>query len=487
MKEIETQNIEWKESWRDEYLKWICGFANADGGVLLIGKRDDGSIAGLADAKKLMEDIPNKVRDIMGIMVDVNLKEETGSQYLEIVVESYPNPVSYKGQYHYRSGSTKQELKGPALDSFLLKKHGLHWDGVPNPRLAFDDIDNKAITYFVKKGVKSGRLDATSENDSKEELFAKLKLTEKNYIKRAAALLFCEDPENYVGGAYVKIGFFRTNTELIYQDEVHGNIFYQVDKTLELLTTKYMKAYIRYEGIQRIEQFLFPPVALREVITNAIVHKDYASANPIQISVYEEQIIIWNSAQISDELPIERLLGKHPSIPYNPLLAGAFFRSGYIEAWGRGIEKIKNECLEANAKEPEIKYNFGGVMVTFTGEVPSEAGVTKHPAERFRKDFGKISEGVGKESENHLSDSKERLWKKYGRSTEEIRKKYGITAEKTILNIINNPHITIKEIAELLLVSQSAVEKNIAKLKKDGLLQHKGSTKSGYWEVLEKK
>ena len=67
----EHQHVEWKESWHDEYLKWICGFANAEGGVLVIGRNDKGEIVGLTDAKKLLEDIPNKVRDVLGIMVDV--------------------------------------------------------------------------------------------------------------------------------------------------------------------------------------------------------------------------------------------------------------------------------------------------------------------------------------------------------------------------------------------------------------------------------
>ena len=81
----ESQNIEFKESWRDEYQKWICGFANAQGGTLYIGLCDNGEVCGVQDVKKSMEDIPNKVRDMMGILVDVNLKEKDGKQYLEIV------------------------------------------------------------------------------------------------------------------------------------------------------------------------------------------------------------------------------------------------------------------------------------------------------------------------------------------------------------------------------------------------------------------
>jgi predicted HTH transcriptional regulator len=72
----ENQNIEWKESWRDEYLKWICGFANAQGGKIYIGKTDKGEIIDLKDAAKWLEDIPNKVRDILGILVNVNLLSE---------------------------------------------------------------------------------------------------------------------------------------------------------------------------------------------------------------------------------------------------------------------------------------------------------------------------------------------------------------------------------------------------------------------------
>src|SRR6266550_994280 len=132
----EHQHVEWKESWRDEYLKWISGFANAQGGALVIGVNNKGKIVGVPDAPRLLVDLPNKVRDVLGILVDVNLKRSGQNEYIEIVVDPYPYPVSYKGEYHIRSGSTKQELKGAALDRFLLRKQGKHWDGVPVPHVA---------------------------------------------------------------------------------------------------------------------------------------------------------------------------------------------------------------------------------------------------------------------------------------------------------------------------------------------------------------
>ncbi|MCF8298472.1 MAG: putative DNA binding domain-containing protein, partial [Saprospiraceae bacterium] len=138
----EKQNIEWKENWRDEYLKWICGFANAQGGKIYIGKNDKGEVVGIENAKRLMDDLPNKIASVLGVVCDINLLEENEKKFIEIIVEPYPNPVNYKGQYHYRSGSTKQELKGVSLDKFLLQKYGKTWDSVPVPKIIVDDLDN---------------------------------------------------------------------------------------------------------------------------------------------------------------------------------------------------------------------------------------------------------------------------------------------------------------------------------------------------------
>jgi ATP-dependent DNA helicase RecG len=145
---------------------------------------------------------------------------------------------------------------------------------------------------------------------------------------------------------------------------------------MDLLTTKYTKAMISYEGIIRVETPPVPVEALREAVLNALIHKDYAKPNPIQISVYDHKIIIWNEGHLPEDWTVERLLGKHPSAPRNPLLANAFFRAGMIEAWGRGIEKIIAACSAAGLPTPIIKPDFGGMWVEFTfskqGEVTGE-------------------------------------------------------------------------------------------------------------------
>ncbi len=189
---------------------------------------------------------------------------------------------------------------------------------------------------------------------------------EDSYLIRAAMLAFYHDPERWVTGAYIKIGFFgNSDSDLQYQDEIHGPLIEQIDRTIDLVYTKYMKARITYDSIQRVEVFMFPREAFREILLNAVVHKDYSSCNPIQISVYEDHMYIWNDGQMPENLrTTESLFAKHSSKPYNPKLAYVFFVSGMIEAWGRGFDKIKTAC-EALYDTPVPEYNItdDGIMV----------------------------------------------------------------------------------------------------------------------------
>ncbi len=396
----EQQNTEYKSIWKDEYLKWICGFANAQGGTLIIGKNDNGEVVGLQNAKRFLEDIPNKIKDILGIIADVNLHETPQGEYVEIVVEPQLNPVNYKGEYHYRSGSTKQELKGAALDKFLLNKQGKHWDSVAIPNVTIADLKQDTFDFFRKKGIKSKRLDDDVLTDSNELLLKNLQLTENDYLKRAAILLFHPKPEKFVTGAYVKIGFFETDSDLIYQDEIHGNLFEQVEKTIDLLFTKYIKALISYEEIYRVETYEYPKEAVREALHNAIAHKDYTGGTPIQISVYKDKIMIWNYGQLPENWTIETLQSKHSSVPHNPDISNAFFRVGYIEAWGRGIRKMNEQCTEAGLPQPLYDYATSGFWVvfrknTYNEQSLKELGLNERQikAVLYVKEKGKITNG----------------------------------------------------------------------------------------------
>lgn len=378
----ESQNIEFKESWRDEYLKWVCGFANANGGKIYIGVENDAphNVVDLPDADKLMEDIPNKVRDVLGIMVDVNLLHDGDKRYIEIVVEPYPYPVTYKGQYHYRSGSTKQELKGPALNKFLLDRIGVRWCNVPAPSVKLEELSSESIQDFKESGIKRKRMDADVLADSTTDFLSSLDMLVDGQITRAGVLMFHPKPEKLFPGAFIKIGFFRSDSDLAFQDEIHGSLVRQVDRTFDLLTTKYMNYLISFEGLQRIENPPYPEGPLRECILNSVSHKDYAEQIPIQISVYPDRIVFWNPGSLPESWTVENLLKKHPSRAFNPAIANAFFRCGEVDAWGRGIGKIVDGAISEKLLPPIFDTSFGGLMVTFYSSPTAqlkEAGISE--------------------------------------------------------------------------------------------------------------
>src|SRR6056297_3483414 len=268
----ESQSIDYKEIWKDEYLKWIAGFANASGGKLYIGIDDSGKVVGIKNANKLLEDIPNKIVSILGIIPEVYLKDKEDKKYIEITVSPSSVPISYKGSYFIRSGSTMQELKGSALHQFLIRRTGKSWDNLPCEGATIEDIDESAVNYFIQKATASNRI---AHNADKEKIVTLLEnlnlLTEEKQLKNATILLFGKNPSKFFPGAYFKIGrFINSDDDLRYQDVIEGNILEMADKVLYILKNKYLVSPISYKGLQRIENLELPEDALREAIFNAV-------------------------------------------------------------------------------------------------------------------------------------------------------------------------------------------------------------------------
>lgn len=370
MSMIEQQNIEYKSCWRDEYLKWICGFSNAQGGKIFIGIDDKGNIIGLDDYKKLMDDIPNKTVSYLGLVVDVNLHSNDGKYYIEIDVPVSTVPISFHGIYHYRSGSTKQELKGIALQNWLLKKMGKHWEDIPVPSATLDDLDESTIQRFLKKAIEKERIPADAANNNITILLEKLNLiTKDGQLTNAAILLFGKRPYSISATTSFKIGRFGKELhELRFQDIIETNLFTMATQVMEKLNDKYLIRPISYKGLERLEPLEYPESALREAVLNAIIHKDYSSTW-IFLRVYDDRLEIWNPGKLPEELTIEKLKGAHSSYPRNANIAGVFFKAGYIESWGRGTNNIITACTEAGLPEPVIEEEQGGISVTFLKEI----------------------------------------------------------------------------------------------------------------------
>lgn len=439
----ENQNIEWKESWRDEYLKWICGFANAQGGKIYIGMDDNGVVIGVSDSKRLLEDIPNKVRDILGIIVDVNLLTENEKDYIEIRINPSSYPVNYKGEYHYRSGSTKQLLRGAVLTEFLLSKTGYKWDSVPVDDVTVEDLDKESFDIFRREALRSGRMTEADLNMSNEQLLNSLGLLERGKLKRAAILLFHRNPEKWVTGAYIKIGYFGEGSDLRYQDEIHGSLFIQADRVIELIYLKYMKAVISYDNMIRIEKYPLPKEGVREAVYNAIIHSNYAALVPIQIRIHEDAVYISIDCVFPVGWTVETLMERHRSQPYNPNIANAFFRAGYVETWGRGIEKICETCIKHGVPRPEYTLHSEDIMLKF---IPFMSA--------------KIPKGQNGTLDGTLN---------------------GTLEEKILYVISQSPRVTQMQIAQELNCSERKVKRLMKKMQDEGSIERIGGRRSGQW------
>jgi ATP-dependent DNA helicase RecG len=358
----EQQNIEYKSSWHDDYLKWVCGFANAQGGRIYIGRDDDGKVVGVESCRDLMEEIPNKIKNNMGIIAEVNLLQEAGKNFIEIIVLPYSVPIFLRGRYYYRSGSVKQELTGAALNEFLLKRAGYTWDDVIETRASFEDIDERTVKIFLRKAEETGRL-PDIDGLSTPELLEKLRLAENGQLKRAAIVLFGKDPGRFYPNTFVKIGKFADNDfEILFQETEEGNIIQVLDKVLRTLDYKFLIRKISFEGMNRIETLEYPVPALREVLLNALIHRSYMGA-PTQIRVYDSKLSVWNHGALPEGITLDKLTQPHSSYPRNPILAEACFRGGYIDSWGSGIMKIVNSCKMVGLPTPVMEEDGGGFIV----------------------------------------------------------------------------------------------------------------------------
>lgn len=194
---------------------------------------------------------------------------------------------------------------------------------------------------------------------------------------------------------------------------------------------------VRFEGIQRIEELEYPVEALREMLLNALVHRDYLGSMT-QMKVYDHGLTLWNAGSLPAELSIQQLFEAHKSIPRNPLIAEVCYKAGYIDSWGRGVKKISEACEESGLPEPVFHERSGGFLVE----------LARTPVKNEVKSRVKTPD----------------LLMQFFRA---------------------NPSATLQDAADELGKSISSMEKVSAQLRKEGKLHYVGPQKGGHWELIE--
>jgi ATP-dependent DNA helicase RecG len=275
-------------------------------------------------------------------------------------------------------------------------------------------------------------------------------------LKRAAIILFGKDPNKFYTNIKVKIGRFGINdADLRFHEVLEGNILELLKQVPEMLNLKFLTRPIIFEGLRRIEKDTYPTAAIREMLLNALVHRNYIGSM-IQIRVYDDKLTIWNEGNLPEGMTIASLKGHHVSRPRNPLIADVCFKAGFIDSWGRGTLKIFEACENAGLPEATIASLDGGILVTLHNDLIAQAG-------------GQAGGQVGGQAGGQAVET-----------TLDLTDKQKIV----FTYIIDNPKISRKELSKKLGINESAVQKHIESLKRKGAIERKGKT-SGVWKIIE--
>ena len=156
-------------------------------------------------------------------------------------------------------------------------------------------------------------------------------------------------------------------TEFLDQRQLHGHAFQILDEAIHFILRNIpIAGRIESGQMERQDTPLYPPLALREALVNALCHRDYAiPGGAVSVAIYDDCLEVISTGLLPLGINIADLKRKHGSLLRNPLIAGVFYRRGLIEQWGRGTQKIVDWCVAAGQPEPEFEEQAGAVVVRF--------------------------------------------------------------------------------------------------------------------------
>ncbi len=412
----EGETLEFKRQWTDRALEDLAAFANTQGGMLLIGIRDDGEIVGDRADDRELQRIANLIAAHLGITPSIQVVEMQGLPVVEIWVDPARGLVPCSGRYLRRVGTTNRDFSPDELARHILTRSGRNWDSLPS-EWTLEEVDLEALSQFAR--LARPRLPHFDPSNPEQSL-RNLNLLEGDRLKNAGVLLFGKRPQRLFPQAQVRIGIFR-GTEILDSHDFTGTLWDQLndamDRFRQVLKVRFdiQVEEPSLEGLQRKEIWEYPLEALREAVANALIHRDYTYPADIQIRLEEDRLEVWNPGELPPPLTPEALYGPHSSVLRNPLIAQAFYFGGVIERWGTGTTRIIRLCREQGLPDPEFAHWQGGVLVTFakdpyTPERLRAMGLSERQikAVMYVKERGSISNREYREL-NAVSDEAARL------------------------------------------------------------------------------
>lgn len=401
----ESEQLEFKESsgQRTQAAKSICAMLNHRGGRVLFGVTAKGEIVGQQVSDRTIEDIAAELRDIDPPVLPSIERVPIVADRDVIVVEVGPGrsrPYSFRKQAYRRTGNTNSTLSADEYNTILMERlHADHrWEIEEAVEVGVHDLDHLAIVFTVEEAIRRGRLTDPGTRDP-ELLLRGLGLLRDGKVLKAAVVLFGKGAEMQrdYPQLLLRVARFRgvDRTEFIDNRQFHGHIFELLDEAERFLRGALPVAGRVAPGLfERIDDPLYPPVALREALANAFCHRDYSmGGGSVGVAIYDDRLEISSAGSLHFGLTPELLFLDHESLPWNPLIARVMYLRGVIEQWGRGTLKMAELTEQAGLPRPEIEALAGAVVVRFraTG-YSAPTRVSRHLTDRQRRILGLLAE-----------------------------------------------------------------------------------------------
>lgn len=499
-----------RPNWHEDELELLCGIANAGGGRLVITSMDTTRRGGMRRLRKSFEAIPSLTQRELGLMCMTEPVMDGAQLCLEIVVQPADEPVSYRGNYYLYTNGENKAIEGVELERLLDRNATTEWEARVQPFIRQEDLDSAVVDNMMQLIDEEDLGDRRDSKTLAQMLeFYGIKNMQSNAFTNMGVLLLHRSPQNYIPGAYVRIGVFDAHgNEVSSAESITGPLTQQLRKTMSLLYTRYlMDAIEQQEAISDESTALPPQEAVKEALVNALVHKNYESNAPIKISIHPDRIYIDNVGRPPAGWTTEDLLGRHNSRPNNPSLAFSLQKSGLFNGWGNGIALMRRLCAEAGVPDPSFILRPDEMEVSFAIGVKTDAGEETAPApvetpspqapprenrgsgpRHAREDRSGESDGPEETSASKIkkptpTGDRKPTFKE--RSIAAANRLDMTSTDEYILKVLEtNGRVTAIRIAEVLGVSESTVRRSFRRLKDLGLIERIGSDKAGYWRVI---
>ncbi len=372
----ESDTVELKKSTAQlrRAAETLCAMLNGNGGKVLIGVTPGGRVIGQEISDKTLRD----VAEVLGRFEPPAAITQTRVAIAEVkevlIMEALPNPESrpyaWDGRPFQRVGSTTSVLPQESYQRLLNQRAHARsrWENQPAGGHGVTELDREEILRTARLGIAAGRLPESTGSDA-PDILDRLELAQGSQLNHAAVVLFGTRFMPDYPQCHLRLARFRgvDKSEFLDQRQLEGHAFALLDEAMLFLRRHLPVAGRIVPGLfEREDEPLFPLEALREALVNAFCHRDYSIAGgAVSLAIYDDRLEIWSDGTLPFGLTPEDLKREHSSRPRNPLIAKVFYLRGVIERWGRGTQKIVEQCVKAGHPEPEFGEQAGSVWVRF--------------------------------------------------------------------------------------------------------------------------